>query len=61
MAAPIDASGVPGTPRALFDVKAWLDYDVARDGRFIAVVSEVVGAEQPLAVLVNWLRPGGRD
>jgi len=54
MAAPIDAAGVPGTPRALFDVSAWLDYDVARDGRFIAVVSEVVGAEQPLAVIVNW-------
>ena len=54
MAAPIDASGAPGTPRALFDVKDWLDYDVARDGRFIAVVSQVVGAEQPLAVIVNW-------
>ncbi len=54
MAAPIDEAGVPGTPRALFDVKDWLDYDVARDGRFIAVVSQVVGAEQPLAVIVNW-------
>ena len=54
MAASIDAGGLPGTPRALFDVGAWLDYDVARDGRFIAVVSEVVGAEQPLAVIVNW-------
>jgi serine/threonine protein kinase len=61
MVATIDASGAPGTPRALFDVRAWLDYDVTRDGRFIAVVSEVVGAEQPLAVLANWLRPAGRE
>ena len=56
MAASIDAAGVPGPPRALFDVTGWLDYDVARDGRFIAVVSQVVGAEQPLAVIVNWSR-----
>ena len=53
MAAPIDATGVPGPPRALFNV-AWVDYDVARDGRIVAVVREVVGAEQPLAVIVNW-------
>jgi len=56
MAASIDAAGVPGTPRALFDVKGWLDYDVTQDGRFIAVVSQIVGAEQPLAVIVNWPR-----
>ena len=54
MAAPIDAAGVPGPPRTLFDVRAWLDYDVARDGRFIAIVSQVVGAEKPLAVILNW-------
>ncbi|HUF23278.1 MAG TPA: hypothetical protein VMN81_04045, partial [Vicinamibacterales bacterium] len=54
MAAPIDAAGVPGPPRTLFSVAAWLDYDVARDGRLVAVVLEVVGAEQPLAVIVNW-------
>ncbi len=56
MAASIDAAGVPGTPRALFDVKDWLDYDVAQDGRFIAVVSQIVGAEQPLAVIVELAR-----
>jgi Tol biopolymer transport system component len=59
MAAPIDSSGVPGTPRTLFDAKAWLDYDVAKDGRFIAVVSQKVAGEQPLAVIVNWSPPGG--
>ena len=53
MAAPIDAAGVPGPPRALFRVE-WVDYDVALDGRIVAVVLEVVGAEQPLAVIVNW-------
>jgi hypothetical protein len=54
MAAPVDAAGMPGRPRVLFDVRTWLDYDVARDGRFIAVVSQFNGAEQPLAVIVNW-------
>jgi Tol biopolymer transport system component len=56
MAAPIDAAGVPGPPRVLFDVPRWLDFDVARDGRFIAVVTQIVAAEQPLAVIVNWGR-----
>ena len=60
MAVPISASGVPGTPRALFPVKDWLDYDVAKDGRFIAVVSQKVTGEQPLAVIVNWAGAGGR-
>jgi Tol biopolymer transport system component len=56
MAAAIDASGVPGPPRVLFDVPRWIDFDVARDGRFIAVVTQVIAAEQPLAVIVNWGR-----
>ena len=54
MAVPIDPSVVPGSPRVLFNTAGWFDYDVARDGRIIAVVLEVVGAEQPLAVIVNW-------
>jgi Tol biopolymer transport system component len=54
MAAPIDAAGVPGPPRPLFNVAAWLDYDVAHDGRIVAVVLQVVGADQPLGVIVNW-------
>jgi len=60
MAVPISAAGVPGTPRALFAVKDWLDYDVARDGRFIAVVSQKITGEQPLAVIVNWSPQEGR-
>jgi serine/threonine protein kinase/Tol biopolymer transport system component len=54
MAAPIDAAGVPGQPRALFNVARWLDYDIARDGRILAVVLEVIAADQPLTVIVNW-------
>jgi len=54
VAVSIDSAGEPGAPRVLFDVSTWLDYDVARDGRFIAIVSQVVGAEQPLAAIVNW-------
>jgi Tol biopolymer transport system component len=54
MAVPIDAAGKPGEARVLFDARNWVDYDVARDGRFIAIVSQKVGAEQPLAVIVNW-------
>ena len=54
MAVPIDAAGLPGAPRALFSTAGWLDYDVTRDGRVIAVVVDVIGAEQPLAVFVNW-------
>ena len=56
MAAAIDASGVPGPPRVLFDVPRWIDFDVAGDGRFVAVVTQVIAAEQPLAVIVNWRR-----
>ena len=56
MAVPISADGVPGKPRALFLVKDWRDYDVARNGHFIAVVSQKVTGEQPLAVILNWSR-----
>ena len=54
MAVPINAAGAPGQARALFDVPRWLDYDVASDGRLVAVIIDVVGADQPLAVFVNW-------
>jgi Tol biopolymer transport system component len=56
MAASIDAAGLPGSPRVLFDVPRWIDFDVARDGRFIVVVTQSVAAERPLAVIVNWGR-----
>jgi hypothetical protein len=38
----------------LFSAAGWLDYDVARDGRILGVVLQVVGAEQPLAIFANW-------
>jgi hypothetical protein len=57
MAAAIDASGVPGPPRVLFDVPRWIPTsDVAGDGRFVAVVTQVIAAEQPRPVIVNWRR-----
>ena len=33
---------------------AWLDFDVAPDGRFVAVVRESLGAQQPLTVVTDW-------
>jgi Tol biopolymer transport system component len=56
MAVTVDAAGTPGAPRPLFDAPTWIDFDVARDGRFVAVVAHVVAAEQPLSVIVNWAR-----
>jgi Tol biopolymer transport system component len=45
-----------GTPVTLFAVKghAWISFDVSADGRFLAVVPEVVATEQPLTVVLNW-------
>jgi Tol biopolymer transport system component len=60
MAAPIDASGTPGTARPLFDVRSWGDFDVSRDGRFVAVVSETVARDQPVTVILNWRPPERR-
>ncbi len=47
----------PGSSRLLLDTAksgAWSDFDVAPDGRFVAIVAESVGAQQPLTVVVNW-------
>jgi hypothetical protein len=47
-----------GPPRTLFAVQGphrWADYDVASDGRFLAIVPESVATEQPLTVLVGAL------
>jgi Tol biopolymer transport system component/tRNA A-37 threonylcarbamoyl transferase component Bud32 len=44
-------------PVALFNVakeRAWFGFDVAPDGRFIAVVSQTRAVEQPLTVVLNW-------
>jgi DNA-binding winged helix-turn-helix (wHTH) protein/Tol biopolymer transport system component len=46
------------TPRVLFTIPSqypWVDYDVAPDGRFLAIVPQVRSNERPLTVLLNWL------
>jgi Tol biopolymer transport system component len=53
-----------GTPRPLFVLpgrRIWKDYDVAPDGsRFLAIVTDVRGDEQPLTVVLNWTAEAGR-
>lgn len=47
----------PGEPRPLFRLTAgreWSAFDVAPDGRFLAVVQEVSGSAQPATIIVNW-------
>ena len=47
-----------GAPRTLFALQgkyAWATYDVAPDGRFLAIVPEALASEQPLTVVVNWM------
>jgi hypothetical protein len=40
---------------ALPGKRSWKDYDVAPDGsRFLAIVTDVRGDEQPLSVVLNW-------
>jgi len=45
-----------GTPVTLFGIgsRRWIDFDVAQDGRFLALIPEVVPREQPLTVLQHW-------
>ncbi len=57
MAVAIDAAGKAGPPRALFDAANWRDFDVARDGRFIAVVSTATAGDRPMTMIVNWRPP----
>jgi hypothetical protein len=39
----------------------WKHYDVAVDGaRFVAIVTDVRGDEQPLTVVLNWTAEAGR-
>ncbi len=61
MLVPVDADGRTGAPAPLFDARGWSDFDVMDNGtRFVALIREVVGAEQPLTVLVNWGQVIGR-
>jgi len=57
MAVAIDGAGKAGPARALFDTVNWRDFDVARDGRFIAVVSTATAGDRPLTMIVNWRPP----
>jgi serine/threonine protein kinase len=45
-----------GTPALLFTIKGkgWQSFDVAPDGRFLAVVPQIFAGEQPLNVVLNW-------
>lgn len=46
-----------GAATALFVLKGlpWVDFDVSRDGkRFLAMVPDVVGDEQPLTAIIDW-------
>jgi Tol biopolymer transport system component len=53
-----------GPPRPLFTLpgrRVWKDYDVGPDGsRFLAIVTDVRGDEQPLTVVLNWTAEAGR-
>ena len=60
MVAEIDAAGRPQPARRLFDARGWFDFDVARDGRFIANVTQVIARELPLSVILNWVPPDRR-
>jgi Tol biopolymer transport system component len=45
-----------GAPRTLFTLQGrygWASYDVASDGRFLAIVPESLSSERPLTVLVG--------
>jgi len=57
-AAPVAASPSlrVGTAVPLFDLPAlgWSAFDVAPDGRFLAVVQEVSDTTEPLTVALNW-------
>ena len=55
MAVTFDADGRPRNPVALFAASGWTTFDVMDNGeRFVAIVRESVGYEQPLTILLNW-------
>jgi Tol biopolymer transport system component len=55
MSAPVTEDGRPGNPVPLFPATSWANFDVMDNGaRFVAIVRESVGYEQPLTVLLNW-------
>jgi Tol biopolymer transport system component len=47
-----------GVPAVLFDLPArrpWYGFDVAADGRFLAIVQQSRARDQPLSVALNWI------
>jgi hypothetical protein len=59
MSVPLGTRAVPdfGTAAALFTLPkgvTWSTYDIAPDGRFLAIVPVQFASRQPLTVLVNW-------
>jgi eukaryotic-like serine/threonine-protein kinase len=60
MAVPVQTSPTLalGQPTPLFVLpgrRIWKDYDVSADGkRFLAIVTDLLGDEQPLTVISNW-------
>ena len=60
LVAEIDDAGRPQPARRLFEARGWFDFDVARDGRFIANVTQVIARELPLSVILNWVPPDRR-
>jgi hypothetical protein len=60
MALTVDANRRPGAATALFAAPGWTSFDVLDNGtRFAAVISESIGYEQPLTVLLDWRRKIG--
>jgi serine/threonine protein kinase/Tol biopolymer transport system component len=50
-------TGETGTPKSLFKLAKgaeWNAYDLAPDGRFLAVIPVQSSGQQPLTVIVNW-------
>ena len=45
-----------GTPVTLFALGStpWISFDVSPDGRFLALIPEIVADEQPLTALLHW-------
>ncbi len=48
-----------GEPRVLFNLRGrlWRDFEVAPDGRLLAIVPEAVRDEEPVDVVVGWTPP----
>jgi len=60
-ASPSVAIGQPTPLFALPGRRIWKDYDVAPDGkRFLAIVTDLLGDEQPMTVVTNWRPEGSR-